>query len=54
MRYYLSQFDFVVNTYIEGEEKFIDCGSDNLHPGPKQHQYYANLILEYLKNENIS
>jgi hypothetical protein len=49
MRYYLNQFDFFVNNYFDAEEKFIDYGSDQAHPGPKQHQYYANLILKNLK-----
>ena len=28
---------------------WLDFGNDNLHPGPKTHQMYANLILEKLK-----
>ncbi len=54
MQYYLSQFDFCVNNYFDSEETFIDYATDQAHPGPKQHQYYANLILKNLKNENIS
>lgn len=30
---------------------YIDLGSDFSHPGPKQHQQYKELILEYLQNE---
>jgi hypothetical protein len=31
---------------------FIDLGSDNHHPGPKQHQYYAEQILNLIKENN--
>lgn len=31
---------------------FIDLGSDNDHPGPKQHQYYAEKILNLIKENN--
>jgi hypothetical protein len=31
------------------ENFFIDVGSDDRHPGPKQHQEYADSILEKLK-----
>lgn len=30
-------------------EKFLDLGSDNAHPGPQQHQFYADLIYRFLK-----
>lgn len=29
--------------------KFVDVGSDNLHPGPKQHIKYAEKILNFIK-----
>lgn len=31
---------------------FIDVGSDGKHPGPKQHQYYAEQILNLIKENN--
>lgn len=30
---------------------FIDFGSDNLHPGPQQHQQYFQLLLNYICNQ---
>ena len=51
---YLSQFKFFVHNYRSADDPMIDYSNDNEHPGPKQHQHYANVILEYLKNENIS
>jgi hypothetical protein len=32
--------------------QYIDLGSDNFHPGPKQHQSYANFCQEKLKKLN--
>lgn len=29
--------------------KFLDVGTDHMHPGPTQHQQYKNLILEHIK-----
>jgi hypothetical protein len=31
---------------------FIDLGSDNQHPGPKQHQQYAEKIYNFIKENN--
>ena len=31
------------------QPKFIDLGTDNLHPGPKQHQWYADHINKIIK-----
>jgi hypothetical protein len=31
--------------------KFIDKGTDNIHPGPKQHQQYAKQIFDFIKND---
>ena len=28
---------------------FIDLGNDKLHPGPLQHQYYADVIMKKIK-----
>jgi hypothetical protein len=49
MQHYLSQFECVIRTYSDSNNSFIDYGSDGEHPGPLQHQYYAQLILDYLK-----
>lgn len=35
-----------------GMLKFIDLGSDNNHPGPKQHQQYAEKIFNFIKENN--
>ena len=35
---------------VELHNRFIDIGSDNLHPGPKQHHWYAEQILKKIKN----
>jgi hypothetical protein len=32
--------------------KFLDLGTDNQHPGPKQHQYYAEQIFNIIKEKN--
>jgi hypothetical protein len=33
---------------------YADLGSDNLHPGPIQHQHYKNFLLRILKNQATS
>lgn len=33
----------------DGSPMYIDVGSDNVHPGPKQHKEYANKILNLIK-----
>ena len=30
----------------------IDFGTDNEHPGPKSHQQYAEMIINYLEDHN--
>lgn len=42
------QFDYSygVNAY----DRFLDNGTDNLHPGPESHKWYAEKILENLNN----
>lgn len=30
-------------------EKFLDLGSDMIHPGPEQHNAYKNIILDFIK-----
>ena len=54
MLHYLSQFKFFVHSYKNADNPLIDCGTDKTHPGPLQHQHYANIILENLSNENLS
>lgn len=39
------------NTYNEALV-FLDLGSDNDHPGPKQHRYYAEQILKLIEENN--
>jgi hypothetical protein len=33
-------------------QKFIDLGSDAMHPGPKQHKEYKKIILNFLKHHS--
>lgn len=35
------------------DSNFLDLGSDQSHPGPKTHRYYADMILEKINNLNI-
>jgi hypothetical protein len=35
-----------------GKFAFIDFGTDNSHPGPKQHQEYAENIFNFIKENN--
>lgn len=44
---HLSQF--VAVPHLKHQPQFIDTGSDNLHPGPQQHQAYCQLILNHLQ-----
>lgn len=49
---YLEDRPELVNLYgmigIDSLEIFTDFGSDNVHPGPKMHRYYADEILKRL------
>jgi len=33
-------------------QKYEDLGTDLLHPGPKQHQIYKNIILDFINRHN--
>lgn len=35
------------------QEKFLDVGSDMIHPGPKQHQAYKKIISEFI-NQSLN
>ena len=37
---------------VDSPDEFVDVGTDNQHPGPKQHQVYKNKILNVLKKDN--
>lgn len=50
---YLSQFEFFVHVYNSSEDKFIDYGIDNSHPGPQQHAYYANAIINFMQLNKV-
>lgn len=39
-------------TVVGNTIKFIDLGSDNEHPGPKQHQQYAEKLHNFIKEGN--
>ena len=45
--------DLTQDLVINGNTiEFIDLGSDNQHPGPKQHQQYAEKIFNLIKESN--
>jgi hypothetical protein len=51
--YFANQPEYIhLHNYygVEINELFIDLGSDGGHPGPLTHQWYANNILEKLKD----
>ena len=35
------------------KDNFLDFGTDNMHPGIKTHQYYAELIIKKINDLNI-
>jgi hypothetical protein len=37
------------NPNRDAEKMFIDLGTDQVHPGPKMHRYYADEILKKIK-----
>ena len=50
-RSYLPQdLDCIAFTDIH-EKKFLDFGTDNIHPGPKTHQHYADTVINYIKEK---
>lgn len=42
-------FHFTNTKHSSSTKFFLDYGSDNMHPGPLQHQAYAKFVLEKLK-----
>ena len=50
---YVSNLNHAIMLYDIHDYSFIDVGSDQRHPGPKQHQIYAQKILKVI-NENQS
>lgn len=46
-----SNFINLVKNYDSstGVSKFLDYGSDNWHPGPRQHRHYADQIYQFIK-----
>lgn len=49
---YLHDLSNFYQYYNKDSFSYIDFGSDNLHPGPLQHQDYANKIIEQLQLRN--
>ena len=41
-----------VNMFNSMMQGYIDYGNDNAHPGPKSHQQYAEMIINYLEDHN--
>ena len=52
---YLKQLPNYVDFYnavgLYSKLNFIDTGTDSQHPGPKQHQHYANEIIKCIQGE---
>lgn len=46
---YISQFNNSILLYTD--HTFLDFGSDNIHPGVLQHQWYANTIFNFLHQQ---
>lgn len=45
--------DLTQDLVIKGNTiEFIDLGTDNIHPGPRQHQQYAEKIFNLIKESN--
>jgi hypothetical protein len=44
--------DFCIENTYNDALVFLDLGSDNDHPGPRQHQEYASQILKLIKENN--
>lgn len=44
--------DFTKISELTGKITFIDFGTDNAHPGPKQHQHYAEQIFNLIERGN--
>jgi hypothetical protein len=36
------------NRFDGGYVKYIDKGSDNIHPGPKHHNHYGKMLFDYI------
>lgn len=49
---YTGLIDLTVDIDSAGRSKFIDYALDNDHPGPKQHQHYADVIFKFLSESN--
>ena len=47
---YTSKLEDAIILFNPDNYQFIDYGTDNSHPGPKQHVWYAEQILEHLGN----
>ena len=46
------QFDYTYS--VNEHDRFLDVGTDNLHPGPEMHKWYAEKIFENLTNRTQS
>jgi hypothetical protein len=48
---HLPQYLQLANRFgLDKSNMFLDVGTDNMHPGPKMHQWYAEQILKKIKN----
>lgn len=44
--------EFAPNPYPTNFRQFLDFGVDNMHPGPKQHEFYSQFIIQQLKQRS--
>ena len=38
---------------VNEHDRFLDVGTDNLHPGPETHKWYAEKIFDTLNNKDL-
>ena len=53
INYFLDVPNFI---YLQNDPtaEFLDFGYDGIHPGPKTHRWYADEILNFLKNNSLN
>ena len=49
---YKNYIDLTVPFDTAGKHRWLDLGTDNDHPGPQQHQFYAERILNLIKENH--
>jgi hypothetical protein len=54
MMNYLSYYNCFVHHYRDPADPFLDYGTDGEHPGPNQHQFYADVIFDFINQNKFS